>query len=84
MIQVAFPVQESKSGFRLTSNFLRSDMRPEFRFPRSVIFLMLAILGGIIVVIGKAAGAVGHAVLFALRRTGVHKVFECPDLIGRR
>lgn len=34
--------------------FRRLDMRPEFRFPRSTIFLMLAILAGVALAIEKA------------------------------
>ena len=35
-------------------SFTRSDMRPEFRFPRSTVFLMLLIFGGVIVAMQKA------------------------------
>jgi hypothetical protein len=35
-------------------SFTRSDMRPEFRFPRSTVFLMLLIFGGVIVAMDKA------------------------------
>jgi hypothetical protein len=34
--------------------FTRSDMRPEFRFPRSTVFLMLLIFAGVIVIMEKA------------------------------
>jgi hypothetical protein len=86
-------------------SFTRSDMRPEFRFPRSTVFLMLLIFGGVIVAMEKAntiqlkyAAGVGSVwpslpwflgftllftsvgamavwgILFALRRTGVHRL----------
>lgn len=35
-------------------SFTRSDMHPEFRFPRSTVFLMLLIFGGVIVAMEKA------------------------------
>jgi hypothetical protein len=86
-------------------SFTRFDMRPEFRFPRSTVFLMSITSGGVIVAMEKAntiqvkyaAGAgsiwpslpwflgftllftcaaamVGGAILFALRRTGTHRL----------
>lgn len=86
-------------------SYTRSDMRPEFRFPRSTVFLMSLIFGGVIVAMEKAntiqvkyaAGAesiwpslpwflgftllftcggavVGWGILFALGRTGVHRL----------
>ena len=86
-------------------SFTRSDMRPEFRFPRSTVFLMLLIFGGVIVAMQKAntiqlkyADGVGSVwpslpwflgftvlftctaalavwgILFALGRTGVHRL----------
>ena len=86
-------------------SFTRSDMRPEFRFPRSTVFLMLLIFGGVIVAMEKAntiqlkyAAGVGSiwpslpwflgftllftsvaamavwGILFALGRTGVHRL----------
>ena len=86
-------------------SFTRSDMRPEFRFPGSTVFLMLLIFGGVIVAMEKAntiqlkyaagvssiwpsfpwfmglilvftyAGALAiWGILFALGRTGVHRL----------
>jgi hypothetical protein len=85
----------------------RFDMRPEFRFPRSTVFLMLTILAGVVVSMEKAksiqlkygAGAslisvwpalpwalalmllivaatvvIVWGILFALQRTGVHRL----------
>jgi hypothetical protein len=91
-------------SYQLTS-FTRFDMRPEFRFPRSTVFLMSIIFGGVILAMEKAntiqvkyaAGAgsiwpslpwflgltllftcaaamVGWGILFALGRTGVHRL----------
>jgi hypothetical protein len=85
--------------------FRRFDMRPEFRFPHSTIFLMSVILAGVVLAIEKAKGiqvkygagstsvwpalpwslglmlllacaivAVLWGILFALRRTGVHRL----------
>jgi hypothetical protein len=87
--------------------FTRFDMHPEFRFPRSTLFLMLVILAGVVLAIQKAksiqlkygAGAnlmsvwpvlpwslafmlvlvcatvaIIWAILFALRRTGMHRI----------
>ena len=82
-------------------------MRPEFRFPRSAITLMLIILAGVILTIEKAAqittkysgpvvtmwstfwsfvvlaflivsiaAAGGWAILYALRRSGVHRLSD--------
>ena len=92
-------------------------MRSEFRFPRSAIFLMLVILGGMILAIGRvrniqlqhstitnatpdwpallglfvlvfvllcAAGAAGYAILFALRRAGVHRFSNVQTWSARR
>jgi hypothetical protein len=36
--------------------FRRFDMRPQFRFPRSTVFLMTAILAGVLLTIEKAKG----------------------------
>jgi len=85
----------------------RIDMRPEFRFPRSTISLMLVILVGVVLTIQKAktiqvkygadssivpvwstlpqslvvmfiavcaVALAGWAILFALRRSGVHRL----------
>ena len=83
-------------------------MRPEYRFPRSTVFLMCVILAGVVGAIDKAktivhmksglpvgttavwypmlwsllfalalvlaAVAVGWGILFALRRTGMHRL----------
>jgi hypothetical protein len=85
----------------------RFAMRPEFRFPRSAITLMLIILAGVILTIEKAAeitmkysgpvvtmwstfwsfvvlafllvsvaAAGGWAVLYALKRSGVHRLSD--------
>ena len=93
-------------GYRSIS-FRGFDMRPEFRFPRSTIFLMSIIFGGVIVTMEKAntiqvkyaAGAgsiwpslpwflgftllstsaaamVGWGILFALGRTGIHRLAD--------
>ena len=86
----------------------RFNMRPQFRFPRSTVFMMCVILAGVVLAIEKAktivqmkegvppisaagwhplfwlypfalalavAGAV-WGVLFALRRTGIHRLDE--------
>ena len=86
-------------------SFTRFDMRPEFRFPRSTVFLMSIIFGGVILAMEKAhtiqvkyAAGVGSiwpslpwflgltllftcaaamvfwGILFALGRTGVHRL----------
>jgi hypothetical protein len=86
-------------------SFRGFDVRPEFRFPRSTVFLMSIIFAGVILAMEKAntiqvkyaAGAgsiwpslpwflgftllftcaaamVGWGILFALRRTGVHRL----------
>ncbi|HKW17684.1 MAG TPA: hypothetical protein VJO35_09270 [Terriglobales bacterium] len=86
----------------------RCNMRPEFRFPRSTIFLMWVILAGVLLAIAEAkeialpygptetrsvwnmlpwfivmsgllvcsAGAAVWGVLFALKRTGMHRISE--------
>ena len=86
-------------------SFRGFDMRPEFRFPRSTVFLMLLIFSGVILAMEKAntiqlkyadgagsiwpslpwflaftllftcvAAMVGWGILFALGRTGVHRL----------
>jgi hypothetical protein len=86
-------------------SFRRFDMRPDFRFPRSTVFLMAVILAGVLLTIEKATaieirygGSLGTvwpslpwffvfmlltmgglavivwAILFALRRTGSHRL----------
>jgi drug/metabolite transporter (DMT)-like permease len=83
----------------------RFDMRPEFRFPRSTVFLMCVILAGVLLAIQQAEsisfkyggpetitvwsnlpwpllfvlvalciGVAAWGILFALRRTGVHRL----------
>ena len=47
----ALRAQFSRHDWNLLRRF---DMRPEFRFPRSTILLMLVILGGIVVALDKA------------------------------
>jgi len=42
------------TGSEQALSFTRSDMRPEFRFPRSTVFLMALIFGGVIVAMEKA------------------------------
>ena len=83
--------------------FRRFNMNRQFRFPRSTVFLMCAILAGVAFAIEKAqhiqanptgnplrtetaaplilsfilvyvAAAVGWGILFALRRTGMHRL----------
>jgi len=84
--------------------FRRFAMRPEFRFPRSTIFMMLALLAAVVLAIAEAesvqakyshatgsawlpmvsilgymlvvmcAAAVVWAILFALRRSGAHRL----------
>jgi hypothetical protein len=87
--------------------FRRFDMRPDFRFPRSTVFLMLVILAGVALTIEEARGiemkyatdahviavwpalpwglaivlalvativAIVWGILFALQRTGVHRL----------
>jgi hypothetical protein len=84
--------------------FRRFAMRPQFRFPRSTVFLMLVIFAGVTLTIAKASsiqvkyGAIGSVwpsllstlafmvltmwavavivwgILFALRRTGMHRL----------
>ena len=87
------------------------DMRPEFRFPRSTVWLMALSLVGVLLAIEKAksiqlkfaagahivavwstlpefattalalvciAGAAGWALLFALGRSGLHRLAELP------
>jgi hypothetical protein len=85
--------------------FTRCDMRPEFRFPRSTVFLMSVILAAVVLAIAKAttiemkygittgtvwpglpwflavmlgfvclAVVIVWGVLFALRRTGMHRL----------
>lgn len=91
----------------LNWNFSRRfDMHPEFRFPRSTIFLMWVILAGVLLAIAEAkniglqygptemrsvwsmlpwfivvavvlvcgAGAAAWGILYALRRTGMHRM----------
>jgi len=91
-------------------SFPRFNMQPEFRFPRSLVFLMVVILAGVVLAIHKArnivqmkeslppatatawgpmlwglvfaaglvlaavVAAAAWAVLFALRRTGMHRL----------
>ena len=86
-------------------SFTRSDMRPEFRFPRSTVFLMSLIFAGVMVAMEKAntiqlkyAAGTGSiwpslpwflagtllftsaaaiavwGILFALGRTGIHRL----------
>lgn len=93
------------SGSHQLISFTRFDMRPEFRFPRSTVFLMSIIFAGVILAMEKAntiqvkyaAGAgsiwpslpwflgrtllftcvtvmVIWGILFALGRTGVHRL----------
>jgi hypothetical protein len=93
------------SGSYPLISFTRFDMRPEFRFPRSTVFLMSIIFAGVILAMEKAhtiqvkyAAGVGSiwpslpwflgltllftcatvmvvwGILFALGRTGVHRL----------
>jgi hypothetical protein len=91
------------AGWKLSR---RSDMRPEFRFPRSTVILMWVILAGVVLAINKAKAVVAMneglrpeivafwhplfwlypfavvvaivgavwGILFALRRTGMHRL----------
>lgn len=93
------------SGSDQLISFTRFDMRPEFRFPRSTVFLMSIIFGGVILAMEKAntiqvkygegGGSIWPSlpgflvlmflftcvmcaarlgILFALRRTGAHRL----------
>jgi len=42
--------------------FRRFDMQPQFRFPRSNVFLMLVVFAGVLLAISKASGVAGDAV----------------------
>jgi len=92
-------------GFYDCVPFGRFDMRPEFRFPRSTVFLMSVILAAVVVAIAKATSielkyggtletvwpslpwflalmlglvcltvVIGWGILFAMRRTGMHRL----------
>lgn len=93
-------------GFHDWFAFRRLNMRPQFRFPRSTVFLMCVILAGVVLAIEKAQSVglkygpgdttfiwsvlpwsllfllaavcvvvgVGWGILFALRRTGMHRL----------
>jgi hypothetical protein len=93
-------------GFNQLIPFRRFNMRLEFRFPRSTVFLMVLIFAGVVLTISKASGielkygsssavwpslvltlatvvslALASAVLiwgilFALQRTGVHRLAD--------
>jgi hypothetical protein len=95
--------------------FRRFDMRPEFRFPRSTVFLMTLVLAGVVLAIEKATtielkygstlgtvwpslpafflvmsvsmamlAAIVWAILFALRRTGMHRLANIQFQSGQR
>lgn len=96
------------AGLEDPNPFRRFDMRPEFRFPRSTISLMVVILAGVVLAIENAksvaikygpspgvpvgstfpgfvavgfaivlsAALIGWAILFALRRSGVHRLSD--------
>lgn len=50
-------VREHLHAFMGSGNsFRRLEMRPEFHFPRSTVFLMLAIFAGVVLTIAKATG----------------------------
>lgn len=97
-------------GFNNWISFRRFDMRPQFRFPRSTVFLMCVILAGVVLAIEKAKAiqikygvaqmsiwpalpwslvlmlalvcvtvAAAWGILFAMRRTGMHRL---DDLHG--
>jgi hypothetical protein len=98
----------STAGRYGANPFRRFDMRPEFRFPRSTILLMIVILAGVILAIESAksvvlkygaaahvtvgstwpgfcavgfgivlvAALIGWAILYALRRSGVHRLSD--------
>lgn len=42
--------------------FRRFDMQPQFRFPRSTVFLMLVIFAGVVLTIAKASSIAGDTV----------------------
>jgi len=104
---LAGAAQERLRSYPTWNVFRRIDMRPEFRFPRSSISLMLVILVGVVLAIQKAktiqvkygadsnivpvwstlpqslvvmfiavcaVALAGWAILFALRRSGVHRL----------
>ena len=48
--------------FGVDVSFRRFDMQPQFRFPRSTIYLMLVIFGGVVLAIGAAAKVAGDPV----------------------
>lgn len=93
----------SRFGFGAGFQLRRFHMRPQFRFPRSTVFLMCVILAGVAFAIDKAqqiqanltgaqlrtetaapliltfivvyvAAAAAWGILFALRRTGLHRL----------
>ena len=104
------------SGSYQLISFTRFDMRPEFRFPRSTVFLMSIIFGGVILAMEKAntiqvkyadgdgAGSIwpslpwflgftllftcaaamaGWGILFALGRSGSHRLANIPPCPNR-
>ncbi len=48
--------------FGVDVSFRRFDMQPQFRFPRSTVFLMLVIFCGVVLAIGAAARVAGDPV----------------------
>ena len=107
----------ARFGYHSWHSVGRFDMRSEFRFPRSAIFLMLVILGTIFFAIEKAktvymnqpvdsiaipnflglfgifvilftplcvVAAAGYAILFLLRRSGVHRFSNVQTWSPRR
>jgi hypothetical protein len=47
--------------------FPRFDMKPQFRFPRSTVFLMLVIFAGVVLTIKLACSVAGDTMGFGLR-----------------
>jgi len=55
--------------------FPRFDMQPQFRFPRSTVFLMLVIFAGVVLTIAKASSVAGDTLGLAWRSLASVLVF---------
>ncbi len=55
--------------------FRRFDMQPQFRFPRSSVFLMLVVFGGVVLTIAKASSIAGDTSGSVWRSLGSVLVF---------
>jgi hypothetical protein len=55
--------------------FPRFDMQPQFRFPRSTVFLMLVIFAGVVLTIAKASSVAGDTLGSAWRQLLLVLVF---------